>query len=119
MDVEVRTDYHVDGDQALIGYVAEEVAGGLESYARRITSVQVHLGEESGARKGPPELRCALEVRLSGHEPVAVTHRATTKDLAVRGAVSDMRLVLERMLGRLDQRHGGAPTIRRPASPRH
>jgi hypothetical protein len=117
MDIQVRTDYHVKGDEGLIAYVEGEVASGLEPFARRITTVQVHLGEESGARKGPPELRCAIEVRPTGHAPVAVTRRGSTKDVVLRGAVSDMRTALERLFGRIDAPHIGADTIRRPASP--
>lgn len=118
MDIQVRTDYHVDGDQGLIDYVEHEVSTGLDGFSRKITSVQVHLTEESGARKGPPELRCMIEVRLSRHAPVAVSHRGSTKDVVVRGAVADARTVLDRLYGRLDTRHGGADTIRHPASPR-
>lgn len=120
MDIQVRTDYHVDGDQGLIAYVEQQVSSGLEAFSERITSVQVHLSEESGARKGPHELRCLVEVRLGGHEPVAVRRRGSTKDIVVHGAVADMRQVLERLYGRLDTRHGahgGAETIRKPASP--
>lgn len=118
MDVQVRTDYHVAGDQGLIAYVEQEVSGGLEAFSQKITSVQVHLAEESGARKGPHELRCVVEARLGGHAPVAVTRRGNTKDVVVRGAVVDLRRALERLYGRLDHRHVGAPTIRRPESPR-
>jgi hypothetical protein len=118
MDIQVRTDYHVDGDQGLIGYVEQEVSSGLAGFSERITSVQVHLSEESGARKGPHELRCLMEVRLAGHAPVAVTRHGNSKDIVVHGAVADMRKVLERLHGRLDNRHVGADTIRHPEAPR-
>lgn len=117
MDIQVRTDYHVKGDEGLIAYVEQEVGAGLEPLARRITSVHVHLSEESGARKGPPELRCVLQVRPTAHQPVTVTRRGTTKDVVVRGAVSDMRNALERTFGRTDAPHIGADTIRRSPSP--
>lgn len=116
MEIQVRTDYHVEGDEALISFVADAVAAGLEPHARRITNVKVHLSEESGARKGPPELRCMIEVRPSRHAPVAVTHHAATKDAAVRGAVDDMQVMLTRLFGRLDGRHPGAETVRRRTS---
>ena len=114
MDIQVRTDYHVNGDEGLIGHVEAEVSAGLEPFARRITSVQVHLSEESGARKGPPVLRCTLEVRPTHHAPVVVTSKAATKDLLLREALADMRTALERVFGRTDARHIGADTIRRP-----
>lgn len=113
MEIQVRTDHHVRGEQELISFVTAEVVAGLGPCAERVMSAQVHLTAESGARKGPQELRCLIEVRPRGHAALAVTHRASTKDAAVRGAVADMRGVLERMFRRLDDRHSGADTIRR------
>jgi len=113
MEIQVHTDHHVAGDQELISFVTSEVMTGLGPCAARVMSVHVHLAEESGARKGPPDLRCLVEARPSGHAPLAVTHRASTKDAAVRGAVGDMRAVLERMFRRLDSQHAGAESIRR------
>ena len=119
MDIQVRTDYHVNGDAGLIDHVEREVSAGLEPFARRITGAQVHLTEESGARKGPPDLRCVLEVRAAGRAPLAVTSHAATKDAVVRAAITDMRALLERTFGKLDKRHIGAETIRRPGSTGH
>lgn len=118
MDIQVRTDYHVHGDEGLIAHVESEINKGLEPFARRITSVQVHLSEESGARKGPHELRCVLEVRPTNHAPVVVTRKAASKDVLIRAAIGDMRKALERTFGRTDAPHIGGDTIRRPASPR-
>ena len=115
MDIQVRTDYHVQGEEALIAFVQDEVAAGLEPFLERITSVQVHLSEESGARKGPPDLRCMIEVRPVGRDPLAVTHHASTKDDAVHGATDSMRATLARLFDRLDEGRPGAATIRRPA----
>ena len=84
MDIQVRTDYHVNGDEGLIGHVEREVSEGLEPFARRITGAQVHLSEESGARKGPPNLRCVIEVRAAGRAPLAVTSHAATKDAVTK-----------------------------------
>jgi hypothetical protein len=115
MEVQVRTDRHVRGQEDLISFIGFEVVDGLGPCAERVVSAHVHLVAETVSRAGA-ELRCVLEVRPRGHAPLAVTHRATTKDAAVRGAVSDMRGVLERMFRRIDEaRRRGAETIRRPA----
>ncbi|MGY2876045.1 hypothetical protein ACVW00_003235 [Marmoricola sp. URHA0025 HA25] len=115
MEIQVRTDRHVKGDDELIAFVASTVVTGLGPCAARVMSAHVHLTAERISRVGPPELRCLLEVRPRGHAPLAVTHGASTKDDAVRGAAADMRGVLERMFERIDARHPGADTIRRPA----
>jgi hypothetical protein len=115
MEIQVRTDHHVRGDEALIEFIASEVVTGLGPCAARVMSVHVHLTADSVTRVGSAALRCLLEVRPRGHAPLAVSHGASTKDEAVRGATADMRGVLERMFDRVDGRRRGAETIRRPA----
>jgi hypothetical protein len=115
MDIQVRTDVHVNGDEALTRYVTDTVTAGLATHRMRLGSVQVHLSEESGARKGPPDLVCMIEARPSGHGPVVVRRHATTKGEAIRAAVAGTREALDRLFGRLDVGHPGAPSIRRTA----
>jgi hypothetical protein len=115
MEIQVHTDRHIRGQEELISFIGFEVVAGLGPCAERVTSAHVHLTAERLSRTGPAELRCLVEVRPRGHAPLAVTHRASTNDAAVRGAVDDMRQVLERMFHRIDERRPGADTIRRPA----
>lgn len=115
MEIQVQTDRHIRGKEELISFIGTEVVAGLGACAERVMSVHVYLTAESVAPKGTADLRCLLEVRPRGHAPLAVTHRAPTKDAAVRGAVADMREVLERMFSRIDGRRPGAETIRHPA----
>jgi hypothetical protein len=115
MEIQVRTDGHVDGDAGLTAHVERQLLAGLEPYVSRISYTQVHLSVESGARKGPPRLVCMIEVRPVGHAPVVLRRAANTKAGAIRGAVVGMRGALDRRLGRSDRHHPGAATIRRPA----
>lgn len=112
MDIQVRTDHTVEGTEGLIGSVESEVAAGLEPFTDRITRVNVHLGDQSGGRRREADIRCVIEAHPVGHEPVVVTHRATTTDAATTGAARQMHDLLARMFGRQNERHPGAPTIR-------
>jgi len=49
-------------------------------------------------------MRCLLEARLAGRQPVAVTDAAATVEQAVDGAVRKMRRSLDSTLGRLQKR---------------
>jgi hypothetical protein len=40
LQIQVRTDHHVDGDEALIAFVRERVGTVLAPYAARITGVE-------------------------------------------------------------------------------
>ncbi|WP_183407994.1 hypothetical protein [Nocardioides pocheonensis] len=114
MEILVGTDRQVPGREELLSFIGFEVLAGLGPCASRVSNVHVHLSAETGGRIGPVSMRCRLEVRPEGHEPLAVMHRALSKDDAVRGAVGDMRGVLERMFRRIDA-HGATETTRRSA----
>jgi hypothetical protein len=114
VEILVGTDRRVPERDELLAFVGFEVLAGLGPCASRVSDVHVHLSAETGCRIGPVSMRCRLEVRPEGHEPLAVMHRALSRDDAVRGAVEDMRGVLERMFRRIDA-HRATETTRRSA----
>jgi ribosome-associated translation inhibitor RaiA len=77
----------------------------LERFSDQVTRVEVHLSDENSDKKsGGADIRCLLEARLAGRQPVAVTDEAATLEQAVDGAVRKMRRSLDSTLGRLQQR---------------
>jgi len=58
------------------------VEAALKRFAERISRVAVRLGDENAAGSGQDGKRCMIEARLEGRQPTAVTHHATTFDLA-------------------------------------
>ena len=104
MQIQVQTDHDVGGNDELTSFVGFEVLAGLGACAARVTSACAVLTTDSTRHPGPPALRGVLEVRPTGHAPLAVTRRAATTDAAVRAAVGDMRGLLERMFRRMDGR---------------
>jgi hypothetical protein len=115
MEIQVHTDRHVRAAEELISYIGSEVLTGLGPCAERVMSAHIHLTAENDVRRGPTDLRCMLEMRPRGHAPLAVIHRASTRDAAIRGAINDMRGILERIFSRIDGHRRDAETIRRPA----
>ncbi|MBE9122501.1 HPF/RaiA family ribosome-associated protein [Tychonema sp. LEGE 07199] len=70
--------------------------------ACRITHVDVHLSDENSDKKGgDDDMRCTIEARLKGHQPLAVTHQAATLDQAVDGAADKLTRLIDSTLGRL------------------
>jgi ribosome-associated translation inhibitor RaiA len=111
MHIQVNTDDNVQGDDALIRYVEAEVSAGLSRFSDHITRVEVHLGDESANRSGSADIRCMLEARPAGQQPVAVTHHAATVEEACGGAIQKLKHLLETKFDRLADHKGGA-TIR-------
>ena len=102
MLIEVNTDKHIQGRADVAASVQGMVDGALDHFRERITRVEVHLGDENGSKGGGSDIRCSLEARIEGHQPVAVTHHADSVEEAVEGAAEKLDRVLEHTLGRLE-----------------
>lgn len=105
MQVQVNTDHHIKGHEALATSVRATVESAPSRFSDHITRVDVHLSDENGDKRGQNDKRCVMEARLEGHQPVAVTCQAATVDGAVDGAAGELTRLIEKTLGRLhDQR---------------
>jgi len=105
MHIQINTDSNIEGDNALAQQVETIVRDTLDHFSKHITRVEVHLRDEnSGSKSGTEDKRCLLEVRLSGHQPIAVSHQASTLEQAVEGAAKKMKRSLVSTLGRLGNR---------------
>jgi ribosome-associated translation inhibitor RaiA len=91
MQIQVNTDRNVAGREQLSKYVRGVVEHAVSHFSERITRVEVHLGDENGAKSGPDDKRCMMEVRVQRRQPIAVTHHAATLDGAVDGAAGKLR----------------------------
>ena len=106
MQIQINTDRNIEGDEALAARVSGVVEGALSRMSDHITRVEVHLSDESSDKKsGNDDMRCMMEARLEGRQPIAVTDQAATLDQAVDGAADKLARLIESTLGRLrDQR---------------
>ena len=101
MQVQVNTDHHIKGHEALAASVRATVESALHRSSDYITRVEVHLSDENGDKRGQNDKRCVMEARLEGRQPVAVTCRAATVDEAVDGAAGELTRLIENTLARL------------------
>ena len=104
MLIEVHTDKHVQGRADVAATVQGMVEGALDHFRDRITRVEVHLGDENGHKGGGADIRCSLEARIEGHQPVGATHHAGSVEEAVEGASDKLDRVLKHTLGRLQDK---------------
>ena len=102
MQIQINTDRNIDGHEALATHVSGVVESALSLFTDLITRVEVHLSDENSNKKdGNDDMRCMMEARLAGLQPVAVTHQAATMDQAVDGAANKLTRLIESTLGRL------------------
>ena len=102
MQIQINTDHNIEGRETLADRVSGVVEGALSRLSDHITRVEVHLSDENSAKKGGnDDMRCMMEARLEGRQPIAVTHWAATLDQAVDGAADKLTRSIESTLGRL------------------
>lgn len=108
MQILVNTDNNITGTVAT--EVESSVHTALERFSSRLTRVSVHLKDESAGRTTTDDIRCVLEVRPAGGNPLAVTDSSSTVNGAVSGALHKLASMLDTTFGRLDD-HKGASSM--------
>ncbi|AHF66118.1 ribosomal subunit interface protein [Pseudomonas cichorii] len=109
MQIQVNSDNHIESSIRLEEWVRTTIESTLERYDEYVTRVEVHLSDENGEKPGPHDIRCQIEARPKGHQPISVTQKADTVDQAVDGAAAKLDHALEHLLGKLRSKRGGAP----------
>ena len=104
MQVQIRTDHNIEGSEALINRSKAVLEDALNRVSDRISSVDVHLSNQNSDRHqdGNDSMRCMIEARLEGLQPLAVTDQAATLDQAVDGATDKLTRLIDHTLGRLE-----------------
>ncbi|MGZ0784487.1 HPF/RaiA family ribosome-associated protein [Pseudomonas saponiphila] len=101
MQIQVHSDNHIQSSLRMEEWVRSTVESTLERYEEDLTRVVVHLRDENGGKSGPDDMRCQLEARPKGHQPISVTHKADTLEQAIDGATIKLESALEHMFGKL------------------
>ncbi|HSP76225.1 MAG TPA: HPF/RaiA family ribosome-associated protein [Cryobacterium sp.] len=108
MQILVNTDNNITGTDAVVAEVESSVESVLARFSSRLTRVEVHLSDESAGRATTDDIRCLLEVRPAGGNPLAATDNAGTVNGAVSGALRKLASVLDTTFGRLDEHKGAS-----------
>lgn len=102
MKVLLNTDRNIEGHDVLAAQVSGVVESALSRFSDSITRVEVHLSDENSNKKGGnDDIRCMMEARLEGRQPIVVTHQTATVEEAIDGAANKLVNLIETTLGRL------------------
>lgn len=105
MQVQINTDKNISGDEVFAQSVEDVLRRVLSRFSDQITRIEVHLSDaNSAAKSGMTDMRCLLEVRLAGQQPIAVSEQAQSVEQAVKGAAKKMVNLLETELGKQGKR---------------
>ena len=101
MKIQFNTDKTINGDEKQQEYYTTMIADELDRFKSQITRIEVHLSDENGKKDGLNDMKCLLEARLEGMQPIAVSCQADTVEQAVSGAIDKLKTSLETIIGRL------------------
>jgi len=119
MKIQINAGHNIQVHEPLAAQVSGLVESALSRFSNRIARVEIHLSDENSDKKvGHDAMRCMLEARLEGHQPIAVTHHATTLDEAVDGAADKLARLIKHTLERQheQQSHRTDPDTSPPES---
>ncbi len=105
MQIQINTDSNIEGDAELVQQIKAVVSNSLDRFSEQVTRVEVHLSDQNSDKKfGNEDIRCLLEARLAGLQPISVSDSAATLEQAVDGAVEKLTRFLDSTLGRMGKR---------------
>jgi len=116
MQVQVNTGNGTDNKESLERWAADYLNETLSRFRQDITRIEVQLSDQNNGKKGAADMRCMMEARVNGREPLAVNHHGATQDEAFRGATQRLIHLLDHTMGKLDRHeHRDRETIRKDA----
>ena len=98
MQIQLDTDKHIQGNEALKSSVDRLVTQHLERFFPYLTRIEVHLGDANGAKGGDRDKQCAVEARFRNGPPVGVSHDDETVEKAIVGACTKMHSRLDSLI---------------------
>ncbi len=101
MKIQFNTDKTIIGNEKNEDFFTSQIAEELERYKSNISRIEVHLSDQNGKKEGWNDILCLLEARLEGRQPIAVSQKADTTELAVSGAIDRLKSSLDTILGRI------------------
>lgn len=104
MQFQLNTDTHIQGDERLAEVAETQVTAALGHLVGRLSRIEVHLADVNGAKGGSDDIRCTIEARPEGMQPLTITHSDATVEAALRGGAKKMRSLLDTEFGKAGRR---------------
>ena len=101
MTIQFNTDKNINGSKEFTAPFITQIEDELRRFSSHTTRIEVHLSDENGKKEGINDIRCLLEARLEGKQPIAVSNQADTIEQALSGALDKLKASLETILERI------------------
>ena len=98
MTIQINTDNNINGSEVFMAPFITQIKVELSRFSSHIKRIEAHLSDEIGTKDGFNDIRCLLEARLEGKQPIAVSNQANSVDQALSGALNKLTLALEHVM---------------------
>lgn len=100
MTIQINTDKNIEwndrNNKHFSGMISEE----LDRFSDHITRVEVHLSDENASKEGNNDIRCLVEVRVQGQQPIAASSNTNTIEQSISSALTKINAALKTKLDR-------------------
>lgn len=100
MIIQFNTDKTVSGNDRGSNYFTDLIQNDLERFSSHVTRVEVHLSDEKGNKEGNKDIRCLMEARIEGHQPIVVTCQENSVEKSVSEALVKLKASLKTIIGK-------------------
>lgn len=105
MQFQFNSDNRISVDANVAEQMETLVRGRLGHLSDRLSRVEVHVGDVNGPRGGE-DVRCAVELRPTGMQPISATDEAKSVESAVASATDKALSAFNRQIGKQTTRKG-------------
>jgi len=109
MQINVNTDKTIERTAGLDDHVRQVVQGALNRFGEHIGRVDVHLSDNNAQKSSDGDVRCMIEARVNGYQPIAVSDHDATLHQSINGAADKLQRAIDSALGRLNDNKRHAP----------
>jgi len=104
MTIQINTDNNLTVDERSNDFFSAQITEALQRFASNITRIELHLKDENAGKEGINDISCVLEARLEGRQPIAVTSKGDSVDLAVSSAIEKAKTAIDSIMGKIQSR---------------
>ena len=101
MQINIQTDSTIANNAGLNEHVQSVLESALSRFRDTITRIEVHLSDTNGPKGGADDIRCVMEARIAGYQPIAVTEQNASVHQSVSGATDKLKRAIDSALGHL------------------
>lgn len=101
MIVQINSDNILTVSKEKAENYTSKITEDLKRFSSQLTRIEVHFTDENGIKTGINDIRCVMEARLEGMQPIAVTSKAGSREEALAGAINKLKASLETITGKM------------------